>query len=154
MLKKISIGIVLFLVLFIGALVAIPFIFKGKINTILKEEVNKKLNAKVDYGDFSFSLLRSFPNLYFNLEDFVVVGKNEFKSDTLTHIPNLYLTVDVKSVINGGPYKFLYLKLVEPSVNAKVSYLGKANWDILKPSPKSSSAGSSDFSLRFQKNHH
>jgi hypothetical protein len=151
MLKKISIGIVLFLVLFIGALVAIPFIFKGKINTILKEEVNKKLNAKVDYGDFSFSLLRSFPNLYFNLEDFVVVGKNEFKSDTLTHIPNLYLTVDVKSVINGGPYKFLYLKLVEPNVNAKVSYLGKANWDILKPSPKSSSAGSSDFSLDFKK---
>jgi hypothetical protein len=151
MLKKISIGIVLFLVLFIGALVAIPFIFKGKINTILKEEVNKKLNAKVDYGDFSFSLLRSFPNLHFNLEDFVVVGKNEFKSDTLTHIPNLYLTVDVKSVINGGPYKFLYLKLVEPSVNAKVSYLGKANWDILKPSPKSSSAGSSDFSLDFKK---
>jgi hypothetical protein len=151
MLKKISIGIVLFLVLFIGALVAIPFIFKGKINTILKEEVNKKLNAKVDYGDFSFSLLRSFPNLHFNLEDFVVVGKNEFKGDTLTHIPNLYLTVDVKSVINGGPYKFLYLKLVEPSVNAKVSYLGKANWDILKPSPKSSSAGSSDFSLDFKK---
>jgi hypothetical protein len=151
MLKKISIGIVLFLVLFIGALVAIPFIFKGKINTILKEEVNKKLNAKVDYGDFSFSLLRSFPNLHFKLEDFVVVGKNEFKSDTLTHIPNLYLTVDVKSVINGGPYKFLYLKLVEPSVNAKVSYLGKANWDILKPSPKSSSAGSSDFSLDFKK---
>ena len=151
MLKKISIGIVLFLVLFIGALVAIPFIFKGKINTILKEEVNKKLNAKVDYGDFSFSLLRSFPNLHFNLEDFVVVGKNEFKGDTLTHIPNLYLTVDVKSVINGGPYKFLYLKLVEPSVNAKVSYLGKANWDILRPSPKSSSAGSSDFSLDFKK---
>lgn len=151
MLKKISIGIVLFLVLFIGALVAIPFIFKGKINTILKEEVNKKLNAKVDYGDFSFSLLRSFPNLHFNLEDFVVVGKNEFKGDTLTHIPNLYLTVDVKSVINGGPYKFLYLKLVEPGVNAKVSYLGKANWDILRPSPKSSSAGSSDFSLDFKK---
>jgi len=151
MLKKISIGIVLFLVLFIGVLVAIPFIFKGKINTILKEEVNKKLNAKVDYGDFSFSLLRSFPNLHFNLEDFVVVGKNEFKGDTLTHIPNLYLTVDVKSVINGGPYKFLYLKLVEPSVNAKVSYLGKANWDILRPSPKSSSAGSSDFSLDFKK---
>lgn len=151
MLKKISIGVAIFLVLVIGALVAIPFLFKGKINTMLKSEINKKLTAKVEYGDFDFSLLRSFPNLHFNLEDFTVVGKNEFKGDTLTHIENLYLTVDVMSVINGGPYKFLYLKVSEPSVNAKVSYLGKANWDIVKPSPKTSSSSSSKFALDFKK---
>jgi hypothetical protein len=52
MLKKVLLGVLLLFVLLIGAIVAVPFLFKDEINAALKEEINKNLNAKVDYGSF------------------------------------------------------------------------------------------------------
>ena len=43
-------------------LISLPFIFKDKIVEKFKEETNKNINAKVDFGDFDLSLIRSFPN--------------------------------------------------------------------------------------------
>jgi len=34
-------------------IIALPFIFKGKIIELVKTETNNMLNAKVDFGDFS-----------------------------------------------------------------------------------------------------
>ncbi len=69
MLKKVLLGALLLFVLLIGAIVAVPFLFKDEINAALKEEINKNLNAKVDYGSFDLSLLRSFPNFSFSIDD-------------------------------------------------------------------------------------
>jgi hypothetical protein len=40
------------------------------------------------------------------------------------------------SVIEGKQYKLISLVVDEPNVFAKVNYKGKANWDIMKPSPE------------------
>jgi hypothetical protein len=135
-------GIVL--VVLVAVVVAIPFVFKDKINAKVKEEINNQLNAQVDYGDFGLSLIRTFPNFSFSLDDLSVVGKGEFKGDTLAYIPNFNFTLDLMSVINGSKYKILALNVTEPMVNAKVSYSGKANWDIMKPSKSTAAEGGSD----------
>ena len=63
MLKKIAkiTGITL------GTLVVIlfiaPFIFKGKIIAIAKEQINRNINANVDFKDLSLSFFRHFPSV-------------------------------------------------------------------------------------------
>lgn len=151
--KRVFIGIGVFFLLLIVVVFTLPFLFKDKINAKVKEEINNQVNAKVDYGDFSLSLIRSFPDFSFSISDISVVGVDSFKDDTLTFIQNFNFTVDLMSVIKGEKYKLLALNLEEPYINARVNYDGKANWDIMKPSKEEGtpSTGSSNFSLEIKK---
>jgi hypothetical protein len=152
MAKKILIGVAVFLVLLIGAVVAIPFLFKDQINAALKEEINKQVNAKVDYSDYDLSIIRSFPNLSFGLSNFSVIGVGDFKGDTLVYIKDFDFTMDIMTVIRGEKYKILELILYQPKIYATINKLGKANWDIAKSGGSSSSgSGSSKFSLEIKK---
>ncbi|MCW5907459.1 MAG: AsmA family protein [Chitinophagales bacterium] len=149
--KKVFISIAVLILLLVAGILAIPFLFKDKINARVKAEINEQLNAKVDYGDFSLSLIRSFPNFSFSLNDISVIGVGEFKGDTLTLIRNFNFTVDLMSVINGSKYKILSLNIIEPAVHAKVNYNGKANWDIVKPSKSKTEESSNNFALEIKK---
>jgi hypothetical protein len=132
--KKIFIGIAVFFVLFIGTLIALPFLFKDKINQMIKDEANKNLRAKMDYASFDLSLIKSFPNFTFELNGFSLVGVEEFEKDTLASIQNFVFTIDVMSVIKGDQIKIKTVKLNEPRIKAIVLKGGKANWDITIPS--------------------
>ncbi len=150
--KKILLSILVVVVLCLAALVAVPFLFKDKIVTVFKQEINKQVNATINYSDFDLSLLRSFPDFRFSVDDFTVIGILEFKNDTLLYIKNYNFTVDLMSVLNGGPYKLQSLHVVQPIVNARVNYLGKANWDIMKESKAESTASSNaPFKLEIKK---
>ena len=50
------------LLLLIVLLIALPFMFKGKLIQLAKDEANKNLNAKVDFGEFDLSIFSSFPD--------------------------------------------------------------------------------------------
>lgn len=132
--KKIFIGIAVFFVLFIGTLIVLPFLFKDKINQIIKDEANKNLRAKMDYASFDLSLIKSFPNFTFELNGFSLVGMEEFENDTLASIKNFVFTIDLMSVIKGEQIKIKSIKLNEPRIKAIVLKGGKANWDITIPS--------------------
>ena len=134
--KKVLISVAIIFVLIIGVLIAIPFVFKDKINAAVKEAINKTLLAKVDYGDISLSLVKSFPNLNFTIENLSVVGIDDFKGDTLAYIKEVSLTADIMSVIKGEQYKLVKLAIEEPIIAAQINRAGKANWDIVKPSEK------------------
>ncbi|HLP52177.1 MAG TPA: AsmA family protein, partial [Chitinophagales bacterium] len=150
--KKVLIALGVLLVLLIATVVAVPFLFKDKISARVKEEINKQLNAKVDYSDFDLSLIRSFPNFSFSINDLSVVGIDSFKGDTLVYTKNFNFTVDLMTVIKGEKYKLLALNLVEPQVNAIVNYDGKANWDIVKSTgSKSEPVKSDNFALEIKK---
>jgi hypothetical protein len=130
-LKWLGIALLL-LILFI---VAAPFIFKDKIISIVKEEVNKTLNAKVDFGDFDLTLLSSFPNFSLSIDKVSVANVGEFAGDTLFSVKNLSATVDLMSVIKGEQYKIRSIILDSPRIKAECLSNGKTNWDITKPSP-------------------
>jgi hypothetical protein len=153
--KKILYGILLFFALFIGTLVAIPFLFKDKIIAKVKEEANKKLDAKMDFGNFDLTLIRSFPNLRFELENFSLVGIKDFEGDTLVSIKSFYVNLDLMSVINGGQYKVNGLFLDQPKIKALKLSNGMANWNIMKPSPAEETTpekeGGTSFSLSLKK---
>lgn len=123
-------GIILLILLVL--IIAAPFIFKDKIVAIVKEEANKSLNAKVDFGEFDLSLFSSFPDFRFEIKNVSVIGINEFKDDTLAFIPQLKTDINLKSVISGGPYGINSITIDKPRILGKVLADGKANWDIAK----------------------
>src|SRR3954471_13368456 len=90
------------LLIIIVLLIAAPFIFKNKIVALVKEQANANLNAKVDFGDFDLSLISSFPDFRFKMQNLSVIGINEFSKDTLAFIKDFKTDINLKSVLNGG----------------------------------------------------
>ena len=115
-------------------IVIAPFIFKDKIVQIVKDEANKNLNAKVDFGDFDLSLFSSFPDFRFSINKVKVVGVDSFALDTLAYIGNLSLDINLKSVLSGDKYQINSIIIDKARILGKVLRSGKANWDIAKPS--------------------
>lgn len=132
MLKKILIGLGAFIVLLLAAGIILPIVYKGKIETMMKEEINKKLNAKVDFTDYDLTIFSSFPNLSIELNGLSVIGKNPFEGDTLVAMKQLSLTIDIMSVIGGGQIDIKSIQLNEPNIQLLVLKDGRANWDIAK----------------------
>jgi hypothetical protein len=121
------------LLILIVLLIAAPFIFKNKIVAIVKEQANANLNAKVDFGDFDLSLISSFPDFRFKVQNVLVVGVDSFASDTLASIRELKTDIDLKSVLSGDQYQINSIVIDRARIQAKVLKSGKANWDIAKP---------------------
>lgn len=125
-----------FLVLLI-AVFAAPFLFKDKLIQLVKDEANKTLNAKVDFGEFDLTLLSSFPDFRFKIQNVSVINVEPFAGDTLAYIKQLSFDLNIKSVIAGDKYQINSLIVDEPHINATVNNEGKASWDIAKASTDS-----------------
>ena len=141
-LKWSGITILLLLILIVAA----PFIFKDKIVQIVKEEANKNLNAKVDFGEFDLTLFSSFPDFRFKIQKVSVINIEPFKGDTLAYIKELSFDLNIKSVISGDKYQINSLIIDEPKINGIVMADGKANWDIAKASTDTAAVEPADTS--------
>ena len=122
----------------LGAIIALlfvlPFLFKGKIVSAVKEAANNNLNAKVSFNDdISLSLLRNFPNLSLGIQDVKVVGVDSFAQDTLIDAKSIRLVLDLTSVWKGETV--VIRKIAITDARAQVIFLksGAANFDITKP---------------------
>lgn len=147
-LKWIGIIFLLFLVFLFTA----PYLFKDKIISKIKEQANKNLNAKFDFGGIDLSIIRSFPNLSVNLSKLSIINLAPFESDTLIYADDLSLTLDIMSVIKGSEMKILKINLDNPIMKFLVNKEGKANWDIAKSTTDSPSSSSpSQFKASLQK---
>lgn len=123
----ISLAVVLLL------LILAPFMFKGKIVALVKEQANANINAHVNFDeDISLSLIKSFPNLSVGIKDLSIAGVGDFDGDTLYSAANTNLTLDVMSVINGEQIQIRQITLDQPRIKALVLSDGRANWDIAK----------------------
>jgi uncharacterized protein involved in outer membrane biogenesis len=152
--KKIFKILAIVFILLIGSIIAIPFLFKDKIIALAKDEANKNLNAKVDFGEFDITLLSTFPKLGLVVNNFSIVGINQFEGDTLIRLGSLKVNLDLMSVIKGEHYDIHSIILDHPKIHAMVLADGKANWDITKPSADTVAAAPSEpstFSLKLKK---
>ncbi len=121
----------------LGAIIALlfvlPFLFKGKIVSAVKEAANKNLNAKVSFNDdISLSLLRNFPNLSLGIDNVKVVGVDSFALDTLIDAKNIRLVLDLASVWKGETV--VIRKIAINDARAQIVFLksGAANFDLTK----------------------
>ncbi|MBU0486657.1 MAG: AsmA family protein [Bacteroidetes bacterium] len=148
-------GILILLVII--AAIVIPIFFKDEIIQTVKNETNKQLNAKVDFGDVGLSIFSTFPDFGLSLENVSVAGINEFEGDTLAKIKQLYVKLDLMSVLFGDKYEIKTIELENPDILLKVLPGGKANWDIAKestdtvPSTEPADTSASNFAMELQK---
>ena len=121
-------GIIILVIMAI--LVATPYLFKGRIIEMVKEEINKNVNAQVDFSKVSLSLFRSFPNFNLEIENISISGIEKFQDDTLALVPSIEVTIDLMSVLKGDIYQVKKISINNPVVNLIVAKDGQANWDI------------------------
>jgi hypothetical protein len=130
--KKIFISLGLFVFVIIGFAFSVPFLFKDKITVKIKETINKKLNAKVNFNEVDLSIISSFPDLRVDINNLMIIGIDSFKNDTLLHVKSLALDLNLTSVFKGESYQINDVKLDKANIYAKVLPSGEANWDIIK----------------------
>ncbi|ASB50889.1 AsmA-like C-terminal region-containing protein [Alkalitalea saponilacus] len=130
-----------FLKIFFGVLAGIfllllilPFLFKGKIETKVKEIINEEVHATVSWDKFSLSLIRNFPNLRLGLDGLTIINDAPFEGDTLVHVGSFSLAVDVMSAIRGDAIDIRSVLVNKPTINLKVNSDSIANWDIVPES--------------------
>jgi vacuolar-type H+-ATPase subunit H len=133
--KIIAITVVIIVIVLIASLIVLPVLFKDQIAERVKVEINKNIEARVDWGDFGLTFFRNFPNLTFSLNNLTVTGIEAFEGDTLTSVGSFRLVLDLGSVVRGvrkgDQIVIRSIEINNPFVYAKVLKDGQANWDII-----------------------
>ena len=113
-------------------LIIIPIFFKDKVLKVVTDVAGNYVDADINIGNLDLSLLSNFPGATVVLDDVSVVGRKEFKGDTLAAFDNFELTMNVMSLF-GGKIKVKSVELNNPKVNIIVTKQGKPNYDISMP---------------------
>ena len=113
-------------------LMVLPFAFKGKIETIVKQEGNKMLNAQFDFESLNISLLSQFPQASISLENFWLKGVGEFENDTLLKAGELTAAVNLASLFADTGYEISKIIIDDTKLKAIVLEDGRPNWDVMK----------------------
>lgn len=121
------------IVFVLALLLILPLFFKGALEDMAKEEINKNLKATVDFDRASLSFIRHFPSLTLDLQNLSVVGHEPFAGDTLAFIPSFSLTLNLRSLLGDGPIEVKRIMLHKPVVDLQVSQTGAVNWDVALP---------------------
>ncbi len=132
MIRKIVIGITIFIGLLLLSAILIPVLFKGKITSLIREEINKNLEATVDFSSVSLSFFKKFPSLGLTINDLSVVGKEEFEKDTLASLREITIGVNFWNVITGNQISVNSIFIDKPRISIIVLENGKANYLITK----------------------
>lgn len=111
---------------------AAPIFFNGKILTVVKQQLNNKLNATTNFSDVNISLFKSFPKLSVGIENVSIIGKNEFVNDTLIAAKEINVAVNLMSVIKQKDIEIYKVSIQNANIKAHVLNNGKANWDIVQ----------------------
>ena len=121
----ITLGVLLLL------LVTVPLLFRSRIESKVKDMINKQVHATVDWSGIGISLFRGFPDLSVNLRGFSVVGLEPFAGDTLASMDRFDIRVDLISAIRKD-VEVKSVILDRPLINAVVLEDGSASWDIAR----------------------
>ena len=109
--KFIKILLIIIVVLFVILLVT-PFLFKGKIMEVAKQQINENINAKVEFSDLGLSFIKNFPNASVSLKKLSVAGIDKFEGDTLLKLNSFDVRVDIISAIKMENIKVKRKELV------------------------------------------
>ncbi len=132
--KKVLFGLAIFLFLLLGALVAIPYLFKDEIIAQVKTTANESLTATLEFSDVDISIFRHFPKLSIGLKDLEITnGPGPFEGVKLVQCERLDVAVDLWSAIFGDKVVINGLFLTKPNIRVYALSNGQANYDITKP---------------------
>lgn len=139
-------------VLIIGILAIIPFLYKDKLLVKVKATINKQLNAKVDFADFHVSIFSHFPKVGMEIEQLTMIGIGQFANDTIVSASSISTSISVMEMIKGENLELKTLTIDNPRINLKVDTAGVANWDVVKETEPSTETPATDESFNMKLN--
>lgn len=124
------------------AMLILPYLFKPTIKQAADKFIAENINADVKFPQdgLSLGMFRHFPDFTLALEDLSVVGREEFKGDTLVSLKKFEVTVNIFALISSGRIEVNKIILDNPKLNVMVLPNGKANYDIYKAKPDTTKA--------------
>lgn len=131
MVKKILIGVGIFLIVVFIVLATAPLIFKDQIKQAVDEQLEANVNAEVlyDIDNFSLSFFANFPNLTTGISDLAVVGREPFAGKVLFAVEEFQIELNIWKLISSEmSVEGIYLN--QPEIFIKVLEDGTANYDI------------------------
>lgn len=136
LLKKILIGVGVFVIVLLAAAFILPVVFKDDIKKAIDEQLAKSINADVifDVNNFSLTLFRNFPNVTVEVKELGVFNREPFAGEHLFIVDRFDVEVNLKDVIFGDQLRLKGITLVGPRIQVKVLKDGRANYDIAIPS--------------------
>jgi len=152
--KKIFKVLGIIFLLIIASVFAVPYLFKGKIITLVKEKANQSINATVDFSDVSLSVFKHFPKLAVGINNLSIVGVNEFDKDTLIAAKQLDISMNLWSAITGKEIDIYGIDIDQPYINSIVNKDGKANWNITKLEKATTSTTTNGNTMQLKLNHY
>lgn len=134
--KKLLIVLSSIIALFVLTIILVPVLFKDRIVSAVQTEIDKSINAKVNFdpSKIDISLLSNFPNLSLGVRDFSITGNDTFEGDTLFATKDFSVEMDIVAIIRGEPLNIKGIMLDQPLINIIVLEDGSANYDITYPS--------------------
>ncbi|MFY9160071.1 AsmA-like C-terminal region-containing protein [Aquirufa ecclesiirivi] len=154
MLKKVLYSFLGIILLFIFAAMGISMMYKNEIKDLITKTANEKLQAHFQFEDASISLLRHFPNLSIEVENSSIIGKNEFKNDTLAQIPKLTIQIAPLAYLLDKNIEIQEVILEQAQFNLIILPSGLMNWDIYQAPPSDSPQEKTDQNMRISLNHY
>lgn len=148
--KKLLKVVAAIVVAIILLLVAVPYLFKDKIEEVIKQEGNKMLNAEFNFGNLDISLIRNFPLASLTLEDFYLKGVGQFENDTLVAANEITAAVNVMSLFGDEGFDIQKVLLDGVSLKAIVMPDSSVNWDVMKVTEESVEEVETDTAVAFR----
>ncbi len=131
-LKITFIAIAAFIGLLIAALAIVPIVLKDRVATLVRNELNERLDATVDFEEIDLSLLSTFPTFTAELVGLEITGKGVFEGKTLLSVQSLGAGVDLFSLVGDERLVVESVTIDHPEIQILVTENGVANYDIMK----------------------
>ena len=142
----------LFLANFLAlALIFVPIIYEEDIKAMIDKTASQTLKARLFYDDIYFNLFSDFPNITLSMTGFGMVGKGDFKNDTLVYVKEFEIVPNIWSVIAEDQIQVKGILADGLALNIKVLKDGQANYDIVRPSePDTTTSDSSSLKINLE----
>lgn len=134
------------------ALALVPLLFRGRLESALKDQISTTIDGQVDWGGVRVGLFRDFPHLTLRVDELLVTGAGRFEGDTLLTVADARLVLDLRSVVRsmraGEPVVVRTFELHRPDLRLVVLEDGIANWELIAaPADRTPTDGDRAFQL-------
>jgi uncharacterized protein involved in outer membrane biogenesis len=133
-LKLLLVGLSGLVLLLVAAALAIPFLFRDRLDALLKAHVNASVDATVDWQTLDLSLVRGFPHLGVTARGLRICNRAPFDGLCLAEIDELSARLSLVSLLRDV-IDVRSVSVRRPRVRLSVREDGLANWQITRSDP-------------------